>query len=251
MTISRRRFIGAAGAAGALAATGGLRSMARAVSPGLAARSAAVPLPDASGIDHIVVVMMENRSFDHFLGWMPGADGVQSGAYVDSDGTTYDLSQQLLTGEYNGCAHPDPDHSWEGGRYQLNGGALNGFASGANDAFAIGHYQESDRPFMSALARNFTTLDRYHCSILAETFPNRFFMHSAQTDRLHNNGIASTTISPTIWDRLAAKGVSAKYYFSDVPFIGLWGTTYLSISHTYADFLVDALAGTLPAVSFI
>ena len=65
--ISRRRFIqttaGAAGAA-ALAHTDSLLSA-----------GAIVAVPKSSGIDHIVVVMMENRSFDHMMGWVPGADG--------------------------------------------------------------------------------------------------------------------------------------------------------------------------------
>jgi len=104
---------------------------------------------------------------------------------------------------------------------------------------------------MSALARNFTTLDRYHCSILAETFPNRFFMHAATSDRRHNNGVAQSTITRTIWDSLAEAGVSAGYYFGDAPFIGLFGTKYLNISRPYPQFLVDAVAGNLPAVSFV
>jgi phospholipase C len=120
-----------------------------------------------------------------------------------------------------------------------------------DDTFALGYYVANDRPFMSSLALNYTTLDRYFCSILAETYPNRFFLHAATTDRLHNMGVTGTTIYPTIWDRLQARGVSRRYYFSDLPFIGLWGTKYASISAHYAQFLADAAAGTLPAVSFV
>src|SRR5262249_25353962 len=61
-----------------------------------AATTPILPAPSASGIEHVVVVMMENRSFDHFLGWLPGADGKQAGL-ADPDGkggtrSTYDLS---------------------------------------------------------------------------------------------------------------------------------------------------------------
>jgi phospholipase C len=56
---------------------------------------------------------------------------------------------------------------------------------------------------------------------------------------------------PTIWDRLAAAGVSGRYYFSNLPFLGLWGPKYVSISRPYQQFLADAAAGTLPSVSFI
>ena len=69
------------------------------------------------------------------------------------------------------------------------------------------------------------------------SFPNRIFMHAAQTDRLTNTLDISTL--PTIWDRLAKQGVSARYYAADVPFLALWGTKYLPITRTYDDFLAD------------
>ena len=245
MNLTRRQFLGGAGAAGALAATGGWRYSARAsqlvVPP---------PAPDKSGIEHIVVVMMENRSFDHFLGWLPGADGRQAGlTYRDANGRAH--STYSLSGEYNGCAHPDPDHSYEGGRAQYNHGAMDGWLhhGSGDDVFALGYYGAADRPFMSRLALNYTTLDRYFCSILAETYPNRFFMHGATTDRLHNS--STTTSIPTIWDRLSARGVSARYYFSDLPFLALWGAKYIPTAAHYSQFLADAAAGTLPAVSFV
>jgi len=56
---------------------------------------------------------------------------------------------------------------------------------------------------------------------------------------------------PTIWDRLAERGVSAGYYYSDFPFLALWGAKYLGISHLISNFFADAAAGTLPAVSFV
>jgi len=74
-------------------------------------------------------------------------------------------------------------------------------------------------------------------------------MHAAQTDRLTNTLTVSTL--PTIWDRLAEKGVSARYYFSDASFLWLWGTRYLSISRPYPEFLLAAATGGLPAVSFV
>jgi phospholipase C len=81
--------------------------------------SAKLPPPEHSGIEHIVVVMMENRSFDHFLGWLPTADGRQAGlSYADQTGAqqqTYNLA-----GNFTGCGHVPPDHSYEGGRIQCN-----------------------------------------------------------------------------------------------------------------------------------
>src|SRR5436309_4731674 len=205
--------------------------------------------PENSGVEHIVVVTMENRSFDHFLGWLPNADGKQAGlTYVDSAGVSH--STHSLSGDNTGCPHPSPDHSYSGGRVEYDNGLMDGFLrAGSNDVYSIGYYGEADIPFYAALARNYTTCDRYFASILGPTFPNRIFLHAAQTDRLTDS--VNFTSVPTIWDRLAAAGVSANYYYSNVPFVALWGTKYLGISKLYAEFLVQAASGTLPAVSFV
>jgi phospholipase C len=84
---------------------------------------------------------------------------------------------------------------------------------------------------------------------MAETFPNRFCQHAAQTDRLESSARISSL--PTIWDRLAARGLKGRYYYSDLPFLALWGTKYLSISRLYPQFLLDCLLGTLPHVAFV
>jgi len=240
MAADRRQFLhGLAGASGLAlldpaVAAAGLRPL---------------PPPEESGIDHIVVVMMENRSFDHLLGWLPGARGVQDGLlYTDRSGAV--RMTHALRPDRTGCGHPDPSHSWTGGREQWNGGLMDGFLrSGSNDEFSIGYYKEWDRPFTSQLARHYTTCDQYHCSILGPTFPNRVFQHTGQTDRITNTLNISTLT--TIWDRLAAAGVSHRYYYSNLPFIALLGLRHLSISRLFDEFLDDAAAGTLPSVSFV
>jgi len=146
---------------------------------------------------------MENRSFDHFLGWLPGANGQQAGlTYLDSQGEAHPTSR-LNT--FAGSSHPDPDHTYAGGRSEYNNGKMDGWLRTTNDTFSIGYYIEEDLPFFSALARNFTTLDNYFSSILSSTTPNRIFQHAGQTDRLSNTSALSTL--PTIWDSLAAAGL--------------------------------------------
>ena len=219
-----------------------------------AAATAAGPLlgqkpSSPSGIKHIVVVMMENRSFDHLLGWLPGADGKQAGLQFPDKSGVLQRTHELAP-DFTGCAYPDPDHSYAGGRTQVDGGKMDGFLQRADNGLnAIGYYREQDLPFRSALARNYTTCDRYFPSILAPTFPNRIFQHSGATDRLDDDFNICTL--PTIWDNLAAKGVSHKYYFSNVPFVALWGLKYLDICAGYDAFLTDCAAGTLPAVSYV
>src|ERR1700732_2664777 len=143
-----------------------------------AASASRLPPPAASGVDHIVVLMMENRSFDHFLGWLPGADGRQAGLqFADAAGLRH-VTYRL--GDYQGCGHPDPDHSWEGGRTQYHDGACDGWLrAGANDEYAIGYYTADQLPFYGMAAPYWTVCDRYFSAIMAETYPNRFYLHAA------------------------------------------------------------------------
>lgn len=245
--ISRRSFV--AGAAGLAAATVGATvfpstTAGAARSP----RPTPLPAPGSSGIDHVVVVMMENRSFDHYLGWLPGADGRQAGlSFADRDGVWHPTHHLQ---DVQGCDHPDPDHSYEGGRVQLDAGRCDGWLwSGENDEFAIGYYTAADLDFYRGAATYWTVCDRYFSATMAETYPNRFYQHAAQTDRLHNSTAIATM--PTIWDRLADAGVSRRYYYCDVPFLALWGARYLPVAAPYAEFLADCATGRLPAVSFV
>ncbi|HEY8296094.1 MAG TPA: alkaline phosphatase family protein [Micrococcaceae bacterium] len=241
MTFTRRNFLTAAGTAVAATMAGGTaRSAAYAATP--------LPSPNASGIDHIIVVMMENRSFDHFTGWMPGADGKQAGlTYADRYGVPHPTHHLA---DFQGCGHPDPDHSYEGGRIQYNNGKNDGWLrAGENDEFAVGYYSSTDLDFWRQAGPDWTVCDRYFAATMAETYPNRFYQHAAATDRPHNSTVTSTL--PTIWDRLAAAGVQGKYYYGDIPFTALWGTKYLGISHPYSEFLADCSSGKLPSVSFV
>lgn len=210
--------------------------------------------------------MMENRSFDHFMGWVPKSNGRQSGlTYYDSKWVahhTYALAQDTATGNFQGCGMADPDHSFEGGRVEYDNGACDGWRKiGANpsDNFSIGYYPATALDFFGRAALEWTVCDNYYAGIMAETYPNRFHMHAAATDRIHNSmhpaNSGSTAPSPsalpTIWDRLSAKGLQGRYYYGDVPFLALWGAKYLNISFPGQQFFVDAAAGQLPQVAFI
>jgi phospholipase C len=248
---SRREVIkGVAGLAGAAAISSSLpKAFAQAAYQGL-------PPPELSGIDHIVVLMMENRSFDHMLGWVPNANGVQAGrVFKDTAGNSHDSFKLTL---FQNCQSSDPDHEWTGGRVQRNGGTMDGFllTASVGDQFPIGYYEASDLPFFAHAAQHWSILDGYHCSVLGPTWPNRFYMHSGQTDRLTTGGPTIDTnslvsILPTIWDLAAAAKLSAKYYFSDEAFTALWGGKYTNISFPFAQFVADAKAGNLPAISFV
>jgi len=208
----------------------------------------ALPNPNASGLDHIILVMMENRSMDHLLGWYKRAGGQQAGfTYLDNNGLPHSTFHLR---DFQGCTHPDPDHSYAGGRVEYDGGLCDGWLrAGSNDIYSIGYYLPSDLAFLGRQVPRWSTFSRYFAAMMCETFPNRIYQHAAQTDRLTNTNTIS--ILPTIWDLLLAQGVSANYYYSDIPFLALWGAKYLPISRPITQFFLDAQAGTLPAVSFV
>src|SRR5919202_1686446 len=110
-------------------------------------RRVALPNPRNLPVDTFVVLMMENRSFDHYLGWLPGADGRQAGlTYSDAGGLRHETLR--LAPDFQGCGHPDPDHSYEGGRVEYDGGACDGWLrAGSNDAYSIGYYRRGDLAF--------------------------------------------------------------------------------------------------------
>src|SRR5947208_4957409 len=130
---TRRQFIYSSAAALGSLATG--RSLLWADPKG----KAGLPKPDKSGIKHVVVAMMENRSFDHFLGWLPGADGKQAGlSYTDASGVAH--STFPLAPDYQGCTYRDPNHSYDGARVEWNNGACDGWLR-VNDLWSIGYYR--------------------------------------------------------------------------------------------------------------
>jgi phospholipase C len=237
--LSRRSFLASATASAALLGTRAL--LGEAAEPGR---------PRRRSFAHVVVVTMENRSFDHFLGWLPGADGRQDGlVYLDTHGLPH--ATHRLAPDFQGCGHPDPDHSWAGGRVEWAGGACDGWLrAGRNDDYAIGYYTEEDLPFLGRAARDWTVCDRYFAATMGPTFPNRLYLNAGVTDRLENTGALCTL--PTIWDRLAGAGLEGRYFHSGpVSFLSLWGPKYGAISRPYDEFLAACASGRLPAVAYV
>ncbi|HXM44343.1 MAG TPA: alkaline phosphatase family protein [Bryobacteraceae bacterium] len=219
---------------------------------GLAAGTALSPAmlrAATSQVKHIVVAMMENRSFDHFLGWLPNANGKQAGLeYVDASGVSHPTHE--LAPEWTGCGYNDPDHSYDGGRIEIDNGLMDGFMKTSTaDVFAIGYFGEGDNKFFPKFATNFTACDMYFPSILGPTFPNRIFQLCGQTDRLDDS--VSLCSYPTIFDHCSAAGVSSKYYYGNVPFLTLFPIDAIEYANSFSDFLSDCANGTLPEVSFV
>jgi phospholipase C len=260
--LRRRDFLGRTAALAGLAGMAGVLPAETLVAE--AARRAnrrPLPRPRDLPLDTFVVLMMENRSFDHYFGWHPKADAENAGlSYPAPDGAR--LSTYRLTPDFQGCGHRDPDHGWNGGRFQWNRGRNDGFVFGneagtGSDEFAIGYYLKEDLGFVPHVADAYTLYDRWFCSIMASTYPNRHYQLSAQNGGQKGNHFPPQTEQTlgfeweTIFDRAQEHGVSFGYYVSDLPFPALYGTRGIATVRPVAQFYADAAAGNLPQITFV
>ncbi len=275
--MNRREFLQRAGALGGAALLGGPTLLSgRAGAAGWAARGQPRRLLDLpaqeSPIDTVVVVMMENRSFDHYLGWLADderylergrsrhggrfdVNGKVRQRFTAIDGTVVEttpwLEQPGEADPYRGCFHPDPGHGWDEGRVQRDAGFL--AAGSGNDVFALGYYEADALPFTARLAREFTVFDGWHASVLGPTFPNRAYLNAAQSEYQDNTLPFSTGgyQTQTIWDRLGAAGAPAAAYATDLPPLALWGGRLGGYVRQIDQYFADAEAGRLPNVAFV
>jgi phospholipase C len=223
-------------------------ALTRSPAPATAA-AGALPDPRRSGIDHVVVVTMENRSFDHLLGWLPGADGRQAGlTYLDKRGVAH--ATHPLAPDFQGCGFNDPEHGYYASRTAYNHGRCDGWLrTGKNDDYCIGYYVQKDLPFLGAAAPAWTVCDRFFASILGPTMSNRMYMHAGRTDRTTDLPVPSGL--RTIWDLLRERGISGRYYRRNFSFLSFWGARHSKITRSFSDFLRDCRTGKLPAVAYV
>ena len=229
------------------------------LSPGAHATARTLPPPHEAPFDTVVVLMMENRSFDHVLGWLPGADGRQRGLrYSDIHGVIHET--RPLAPDWQGCTLSDPDHSWQGAAIQYAEGRCDGFlkTAPAGDHFPIGYYGPNDLPVLHALATGYTTFDRYFCSMQGPTWENRLYQLSGTTQVDMPDGFPQSAadrpchIETTIFDRVREAGLRAAYYHQGEPMTGLFRTQkYDDLTHSIERFWEDARKGTLPHVVFV
>jgi phospholipase C len=219
---------------------------------------------EALPFDHIVVVMMENHSFDNLLGALahsgqPKAQGLK----INGKG----LARNFNPGP-EGPVHSFPfpttaqghgvSQSWNATHEQIDGGKMDGFVRSTESTQPMGYWTEEQLPFAYSFARTFTSANRWFCSAPCQTYPNRrFLMAGTAYGNISTDSESFKDPPPpngTIFDRLHAYGVSWKNYFTDLPATAIIPTTvekYPTNLASYAQFKLDCAAGTLPAVSFV
>jgi phospholipase C len=229
------------------------------------------PKGDKIPIDHIVLIMQENRSFDHYFSGL-SHDGVDVASPTATnpapDGTP--IQRFHATGAY--CISSDVDHEWDAVRQQFDNGRMDGFAvtnatmDDPTGHRAMGYMDETDLPFYYSLARTFAISDRHFCSAPGDTAPNReYFAAASSRGAVDSSIVALPQAGPdgqallNIYALVDGAGISWKYYSAGVtPQFGSLGATdndwatanftkFLSIEQFYA----DAKAGNLPSVSYV
>jgi phospholipase C len=233
---SRRRLLGSA------AAVGGLTAAALAL-PANVRKALATPPPKNGrirDIEHVVLLMQENRSFDHYFGTLSGVRGFSDpDAMKLPDGRSvfqqpdpanpdgYLLPYRLNSRTTSAQAIPSMSHAWNVQHASWNNGKMDNWlpahraADGnTNGPYTMGYFTREDIPFQYALADAFTVCDAYHCSVLGPTHPNRYMWMTGTLDpngeaggpALDNGAKAGTYSWKTYPERLIEAGVSVKFY---------------------------------------
>ncbi|HUH97224.1 MAG TPA: alkaline phosphatase family protein, partial [Anaerolineales bacterium] len=190
-------------------------------------------------IKHVVMLMQENRSFDHYFGTLAGVRGFgDQNALMQGNGRSvfYQADPQnpdghllpfhLDTRKTSAQKIPSTNHSWETQHEAWNLGKMDNWvpahrkADGVNGPYTMGYYTRADIPFHFALAESFTICDAYHCSLFGPTWPNRMYWMTGTIDPDGKNGgpILRNVVPPggyswtTYAERLEKAGVSWKVY---------------------------------------
>jgi phospholipase C len=218
--ISRRNLIRGAAVVGGAAAAATVSASAAA--EGANAATAPQPAGQAGGprhgdirdIKHVMILMQENRSFDHYFGSLKGVQGFGDKATIMLPGglpvwqqpstapgqpvTSTQYPWPLSSGTFSGTQPPSPeqgaqnyggtDHSWETQHGAWYGGFMNAWQYAKAGPTTLGFLARNDIPFHYALADAYTIGDAYHCSVLSATGPNRTFLWSGSINAGQENG---------------------------------------------------------------
>jgi phospholipase C len=242
--MTRRRMLGSA------ATVGGLAAAATVLPPNVRKALAAGPPSNGrlSDIKHVVLLLQENRSFDHYFGTLSGVRGFDDphamrlpngrSVFFQPDSANPDgylLPYRLNTKISAAQAIPSLSHAWAVQHQAWDNGKMDNWlpahiaSNGASGPYTMGYFTREDIPFQYALADAFTICDAYHCSVLGPTWPNRFMWMAGTIDAegqfggpcLETGGANASFSFPTYPERLTEAGVSWKMYHSPGGVTGL------------------------------
>jgi phospholipase C len=231
-------------------------------------------------IEHVVVLMMENHSFDNVFGMLGRGDGfalrangLPTASNPYPDGSVQHAFHMPTTCQLSGS----PSQEWTASHTAYDNGLMDGFVraeptAGSNAGVAMGYWTGADLPFTYSLGSVFPIADRWFCSVLGQTDPNRRYViagtSAGMTDdvslpptagSLSQDLLLATPARGTIFDRLNAQGISWTDYTESFPtgttaeLYPVDDTLLMTGSHkkSMSSFFSDAAAGSLPSFSFL
>ena len=229
----------------------------------------------AQNIQHVVVLMLENRAFDHMLGFMkasnPEIDGL-TGTESNPSNPLSPIDHVTVSPSAGFVLTPDPGHSVADTNVQLFA-SLNGPppVGPPNQGFIWSYSQQrpapadakrimecfdpANVPVLSTLSRQFALCDAWYSSVPGPTWPNRFFAHAATSKGFINNSQFNNYDMPTIFESLSARGWTWRNYYHD--FSQTWSLQRLGTDEnrinfrSFGQFKKDAKKGRLPNYAFI
>lgn len=219
--ISRRAFLrSSAGLGLGLAGSSRMRGASAQAADQTGSTGTGTPQPNTP-IEHFVVLMQENHSFDNYFGTYPGADGIPPDVCMPVDPTDPSNTACVKPFRLGGRALDDPDHSNRTHERQYRGGRMDGFiwahrVLGDETDLAMGYYDDRDMPFYWNVADQYVLFDRFFSSAKGGSVVNHMYWMTGvpgvvdlELDRIPDEGWGSI---PTIFDRLEERGVSWKVY---------------------------------------
>jgi phospholipase C len=219
------------------------------------APSTAAPAPAGGpGVQHVLVLMQENHSFDNYFGTFPGADGLPEGISVEGI-APFHVTSAVTT---------NPPHSEQAAQAAINGGRMDRFVSAEGTPDTMGYYDSRDVPNYWSYARRFALADRFFSSFAGPTLPNHLFAVAAQSGgvtRNSNQPAGGGYRFPSLPDALDSAGISWKCYVGQKDPWGFGPLNPLSgfpslrrvpgrLASTRSLF-EDLRSGTLPSVCWI
>lgn len=178
------------------------------------------------GIDHIVMLMMENHSYDNIWGTLdrPDADGFPLDPHTGKPSATNAFANGTLLHAYElpmTCIRTPgssaPTQNWVSSHLQFNNGSMDGFVTGNGPKpISMGYFTPEQLPFTHSIGRTFPIGDRFFCSVLGQTWPNRMYLIGATSLGIVDTGqnLTGLPVVDTIFDRLDQHGISWRNYVS-------------------------------------
>jgi phospholipase C len=211
-------------------------------------------------IEHVVVVMQENHSYDSYFGMLGHGDGFTLDRHGQPTATNRDAQGNRVRAFHmaNTCQSHALSQNWNSTHIQWANGAMNGFVRSPSGPAAMGYWDGVDLPFYYGLAKTFPLCDRWFASCFGQTLPNRRFLLCGSALGTVNTILGQADVpqprNGTIVEALNRNGISWRDYYTTLPSLALFPDVFNANRDRCPkidQFFTDAAAGNLPSVCFV